>query len=303
MRPEEENITMEITSSSPLATVIAVFCFMTIGINFVVCYQIYRRRSLRSSCTGLIVANLAVVDILVSLKDLPLLVSVSMTGRWYFEEHWCRSYGLTNVIYIIVSVSTLVTITTEQYFKVADSRKNSNHGNSQNRAALLGYIIAHTTMSYSLSLLWSKYVFITRKAFCQVDWPPSGLTFTLIASGIFLLPVSFLVYNLFNQGSDEIQEEKSKQLAEQSKDNSDEDKETESSQIRLQFAVGLFLISWCPYVLESFFSITDDVPNLVGLFCAFIPILTTTLIPFWYLRWRRQMEKTASPRAFILQQC
>ncbi|XP_031569862.1 melanopsin-A-like [Actinia tenebrosa] len=298
MRHEEENITMAITSSSPLATVVAVFCFMTIGINFVVCYQIYRRRSLRSSCTGLIVANLAVVDILVSLKDLPLLVSVSMTGRWYFEEHWCRSYGLTNVIYIIVSVSTLVTISTEQYFTATNSGKQGN----SNRPALLGYIIAHTTMSYSLSLLWSKYVFITRKAFCQVDWPPSGLTFTLIASVIFLMPVSFLVYNLFNQGNDEIQEEKSKQqLLEQSKDDSDDDGEADYSQIRLQFAVGLFLISWCPYVLESFFSISDDVPNLVGLSCAFIPIFTTTLIPFWYLKWRRQMERIAQPKAFILQ--
>lgn len=300
MGHEEESITMEITSSSPLASVIAVFCFLTIGINFVVCYQIYRRRSLRSSCTGLIVANLAVVDILVSLKDLPLLVSVSMTGRWYFEEHWCRSYGLTNVIYIIVSVSTLVTITTEQYFK-ADSRKNSSNQGNSNRSALLGYIIAHTTMSYSLSLLWSKYVFITRKAFCQVDWPPSGLTFTLIASAIFLMPVSFLVYNLFNQGNDETQEEKSKQLVESSKEDSDDDSEDESSQIRLQLAVGLFLVSWCPYVLESFFSFTEDVPNLVGLFCAFIPIFTTTLIPLWYLKWRRQTEKNARPQVFILQ--
>ena len=59
----EVGFSMEITSYSPVASVIAIYCLMTIGINIFVCYYIYRKRSLRTSCTALIVANLAAVDV------------------------------------------------------------------------------------------------------------------------------------------------------------------------------------------------------------------------------------------------
>ncbi|EDO40797.1 predicted protein [Nematostella vectensis] len=299
MDSKELKFNMEITSSSPLASVVAGFCVVTILMNCVVCYQIYRRRSLRSSCTALIVANLAVVDILVSIKDLPLLLTVSMTGRWYFEEHWCRSYGLTNVIYIIVSISTLVTITTEQYLKITETGKQNPAQGGANRSVLLGYIIAHTTMSYSLSLLWSKYVFISRKAFCQVDWPPSGLSYTVVASCVFLVPVSLLVYNMFNgQSSADAVGDKVKIIEEEKQDGGLSESEAESHR-RLQFAVGLFLLTWFPYVLESFFTSVEEVPNLIGLVCAFLPIFTTTLIPLWYLKWSRQAERTSQCNAYI----
>lgn len=273
---------------------IALYCLMTIGINIFVCCYIYRKRSLRTSCTALIVANLAAVDVLVSIKDLPLLVSVSTTGRWYFEEHWCRSYGLTNVIYIIVSISTLVTITTDQYFRMTEAKKVPG---GAPRSIPLGYIIAHTTLSYSLSLLWSKYVFISRKAFCEVDWPPSGLSFTLVTSCIFLIPVSMLVYNFFgNEADDEINSEKAKLAKLES---GDEESYEEKAHRRLQIAITVFLITWSPYVIESFFTYSSEVPNIVGVVCAFIPIVTTTLIPLWYIKWKRQADRLCHAACYV----
>mgnify|MGYP000028911224 CR=1 FL=1 len=283
----ETRISLEITSYSPVASLIAVYCLMTIGMNIFVCYYIYRKRSLRTSCTALIVANLAAVDVLVSIKDLPLLISVTTSGRWYFEEHWCRSYGLTNVIYIIVSISTLVTITTEQYFRMTDAQKGI--GGSPSRSIPLGYIIAHTTLSYSLSLLWSKYVFISRKAFCEVDWPPSGLSFTLVTSCIFLIPVSLLIYNFFgNEAEERIANEKAKLVK---LENGDEESDEEKAHCRLQLAITVFLVTWSPYVIESFFTYSAQIPNIVGVVCAFIPIITTTLIPLWYIQWKKEADR------------
>ena len=283
----ETKLSLEITSYSPVASVIALYCLMTIGINIFVCYYIYRKRSLRTSCTALIVANLAAVDVLVSIKDLPLLISVTTSGKWYFEEHWCRSYGLTNVIYIIVSISTLVTITTEQYFRMTEGQKVPS---SASRTIPLGYIIAHTTLSYSLSLLWSKYVFISRKAFCEVDWPPSGLSYTLITSFIFLIPVSLLIYNFFGNDSEDKNTSEKGKLAkmESGEEESDEDK----AHCRLQLAITVFLITWSPYVIESFFTYSSQVPNIVGVVSAFLPILTTTLIPLWYIKWKREADRS-----------
>ena len=301
---ESSKINMEITSSSPVASVIAVFCMLTIITNLSVCYYIYRKRSLRSSCTALIVANLAAVDVLVSVKDLPLLISVSTTGRWYFEEHWCRSYGLTNVIYIIVSISTLVTITTEHYFRLTEPG-GSRSANYQSRSIPLGYIIAHTTLSYSLSLLWSKYVFISRKAFCQVDWPPSGISFTLVTSFIFLVPVSLLIYNFFGNEKEEVIAEKLKAATgkiSQAEEGSQVALDNDRAHGRLQLAIGLFLVTWSPYVIESFFTYSSDVPNIIGMVCACIPIITTTLIPLWYIKWRRDADRS-NPLVLPVQHC
>lgn len=293
----ETKLSLEITSYSPVASVIALYCLMTIGINIFVCYYIYRKRSLRTSCTALIVANLAAVDVLVSIKDLPLLISVTTSGKWYFEEHWCRSYGLTNVIYIIVSISTLVTITTEQYFRMTEGQKVPS---SASRTIPLGYIIAHTTLSYSLSLLWSKYVFISRKAFCEVDWPPSGLSYTLITSFIFLIPVSLLIYNFFGNDSEDKNTSEKGKLAkmESGEEESDEDK----AHCRLQLAITVFLITWSPYVIESFFTYSAQVPNIVGVVSAFLPILTTTLIPLWYIKWKREADRSY-PGISYVQNC
>lgn len=289
MAGTDYNRTVEVTSSSLVASLVAGFCLFTIVINLLVCYEVYRKRSLRSSSTALIVGNLAFVDVLVTIKDTPLLFSVVAEGRWYFEEEWCKSYGLTNVIYIVVSISTLATITTEQYLRVSSPRKSDSAANVTGRSIVLGYIIAHTTLSYSLSLLWSKYVFISRKAFCEVDWPPSGLSFTLFASVIFLIPISLLIFNLFDF---ENECEKSNVL-QMERGNASENVGSKESRAhsRLQCIIGLFLIAWTPYVIESFFSYSAEAPNLIGTLCAFIPIVMTTLIPVWYLRWRKEFEQ------------
>lgn len=290
------NKVVEVTSSSLLGSLVAGFCLFTIAINILVCYEIYRKRSFRSSSTALIVGNLAFVDVLVTIKDSPLLFSMVAKGKWYFEEEWCRSYGLTNVIYIVVSISTLATITAEQYLRISSPHKSDSKIDVTGRSVVLGYIIVHTTLSYSLSMLWSKYVFISRKAFCEVDWPPSGLSFTVFASFIFLIPISLLILNLF---SDENEYEKSKVLKmERGNSSGNEDAAGNKAHSRLQYIIGLFLIAWTPYVVESFVSYSAVAPNLIGTLCAFVPIVMTTLIPVWYLRWKREFEQLTKEITF-----
>ena len=272
-------------AGSLVGSCISAFCIISILLNLVVCYKIYRRRASRSSSTAIIVANLACVDILVTMKDLPMLINVSREGTWYFEENWCSTYGLTNVIFIIVSVSSLVTITTERYVKIRDM----GNGLDQHRSKplLLGYVIAHTTLSYSLSLLWSKYIFLARKAYCRVEWPPrQGFSFTFVTSFIFIIPVSFLIYNLLYRNvfsKEEMEaEEKLKELT-------PEDKEYKAH-CQLQLAVALFLVSWLPYVVESIVSGYIELPPLASLITACFPMMSTSLLPYIYMRFVKEDE-------------
>lgn len=286
---------LEIISSSLTASCIVSFCFLTLFINLWVCFRIYKKRSLRSSCTALIVANVALVDILVSIKDFPFLLSVGVSSKWFFDTEWCRTYGLTNVVYIIVSVSTLISIATDRYITTRENRLNGTEYSEDSALAyskykimMLGYIIAQTTLSFSLSLVWSKYTFLSRKAFCQVEFSPLGFPVSLVVSFLFLIPVASLAISLLNNS-------KTKKLPEKLKsnlcdkpvqyddcDNDDDDDEENRIHFHLQAAIGIFLLSWSPYVVESFFPSPEN-PSIPGIISAFIPLMTTSLMPFFFV--------------------
>ena len=283
---------LEIIASSLTASCIAALCFFTLFINLWVCFRIYKKRSFRSSCTALIVANVALVDILVSIKDLPFLLSVGVSSKWYFDTDWCRTYGLTNVVYIIVSISTLISIVTDRYITTRQNRNGTEHShdsNPNNKIILLGYIIAQTTLSYSLSLIWSKYTFLSRKAFCQVEFSSSGFPMSLVVSFLFLIPVATLAFSMMGNTSRE-------KLPAELKNNKFCDKHQRSTvcsgdvdgdeenviHYHLQVAIGIFLISWSPYVVESFFP-SPQTPSVPGIVSAFIPMMTTSLMPFFFV--------------------
>ncbi|XP_065669376.1 melanopsin [Hydra vulgaris] len=275
--------------TKPIASSFICLILFTALTNIYVVWSIYKKRNLRNSSTAIIVANLACVDILVTLKDLPTFFSVAVSGHWVFEESWCASYGLTNVIFIVVSVSTLVTITTDKFSRLREMAIPQEHPSSNTHHPLiLGYVIAHTTLSYSLSLLWSKYVFVTRKSFCRVEWPPrNGLSATFLSSFVFIVPVSFLIYNLLYTTVLKVNDcEKVKIEA-----NPYEKK----AQHQLHIAVSIFLLSWTPYVLESIISSHSQISPLTGIFTASIPLLTTSLLPFLYIQFLiKTLEKTSA---------
>ena len=284
------------------ASCIAWLCLLTMLVNIWVCCKIYSKRSLRSSCTALIVANVALVDILVSIKDLPFLLSVALSSKWYFETEWCRSYGLTNVVYIIVSVSTLVSIATDRYIVTKENERIESNQSEQYsmsagqasyspapyKVALLGYVVAQTTLSYSLTLLWSKYAFLSRKAFCQVEFSSSSFPASMIVSLLFLIPIATLTFTMLNSISGVKKETVDLKSNPGSKDEStsetDDQVSEEENQIHchLQAAIGIFLLSWCSYVVDSFFP-SPQSPSIPGVISAFIPIITTSLVPLFFV--------------------
>jgi len=280
--------------TKPVASGITIVILFNIGLNLSAVWCIYNKRNLRNSSTAIIVANLACVDILVTIKDLTAFFTVSTTGNWIFDENWCASYGLTNVIFIIVSVSTLITITTDRFTRLREmSAGKEGTSSSSQKPIILGYVIAHTTLSYSLSLLWSKYIFVTRKAFCRVEWPPRhGFGISFMSSFVFILPVSVLIYNMLHNSV--FKDETKTPVPKKSIENSDDTTTTTISQSnttyyetkaqsQLQLAVVIFLLSWTPYVAESIFSSYFQISPIVGIISACIPVFSTSLLPVLFM--------------------
>lgn len=279
---QESLIPLEWTK--PVASGITIVILFNIGLNLSAVWCIYNKRHLRNSSTAIIVANLCCVDILVTLKDLSAFFTVSTTGNWIFDENWCATYGLTNVIFIIVSVSTLITITTDRFTRLRElSLGKGNHSNPSKKPIILGYVIAHTTLSYSLSLLWSKYIFVTRKAFCRVEWPPRhGFGLSFMSSFVFILPVSILIYNMLHKSVFKDESGVKKPATDSCNDDSATYFEMKA-QNQLQLAVIIFLLSWTPYVLESILSSYIQISPIVGIFSACIPMFSTSLLPVLFM--------------------
>jgi len=98
-----------------------------------------------------------------------------------------------------------------------------------------------------------------------------------------------LIYNFFGNDTEEKSTSDKAKLAKM--EGGEDESEESKAHCRLQLAITVFLITWSPYVIESFFTYSSEVPNIVGVVCAFIPIVTTTLIPLWYVKWKREMDR------------
>lgn len=297
---ENRNVLIDLPYSKEMASSILIMSVLTIAINFGVLCCMYRRRI---TSTAIIVCNLACVDILVTVKDIYKFLNVSESGRWEFEEAWCSSYGLTSVIFIIISVSTLVTISSERFSRLKELAAIGSTGigwsSSAHNPLILGYVIAHTTLSYSLSLLWSKYIFVSRKGFCRVEWPPQyGFSVTFLSSIIFIIPVSTLVYNILFKSSSKESDSASTQLEKTKSEISGI--YDERAQKELHVAVAIFLCSWTPYVIESLLSSHYHIPPNLGIVVACIPMFATSLLPLFYVTYRMPDQNKLNEMKVIL---
>ena len=320
--------TLFLPQSKFVASIFLTVSAICIFVNIFALFRLYRKRSFRSSTSAIIVCNMACVDILVTLKDAPRFYEVIMTGGWHFDGEWCRVNGLTSVIFIIVSVTTLATISSERFSRLRKLSSGGSAGmggqtSSANGVTIvnplfLGFMIAHTTLSYSLSLLWSKYVFVMRKGACNVVWPSNHVvSITVVSSFVFAVPVTLVLYNVLIKTLESKQQESNKasSISESMKHNRNttkniiesglHNKDTSSSsaitgllqktkdeiysvfekraQLQIKTGVFIFLSSWTPYVIEGFVGSYVFVNPNVGLVVAFIPILSTSLLPLFYV--------------------
>ena len=282
--------------SKEVASGILGLSLMSILCNLYVFIRVYKKRALRNSCTAVIVFNLASVDIIVTLKDIPALLNVILSEKWRFEDTTCASYGLTSVIFIIVSVSTLATISSERFSRLRELslREMGVDVSSNQHPLFLGFVIAHTTLSYSLSLLWSKYIFVSRKAFCRVEFQSQyGFSITFLSSFIFVFPVSGLMYSILYKSflkNVELEEEKVNVYE-------------KHAQKQIHTAIGIFLCSWTPYVVESLLSSHYQIPPNVGIAVACLPIFLTSFLPLYYVSFALPAEivTKAAPMKIVYQ--
>ncbi|XP_050402936.1 orexin/Hypocretin receptor type 1 [Patella vulgata] len=85
--------------------------------NFLVCFVVYRSKSMQNA-TNYFIVNLAVTDMLVILICLPPTVVQQTSSHWYFGEVMCHIVVFMQTASIVSSVLTLCAIGVERYYGI-----------------------------------------------------------------------------------------------------------------------------------------------------------------------------------------
>ncbi|XP_042880397.1 melanopsin-like isoform X2 [Penaeus japonicus] len=115
--PEDSIVIYSVGVVAALSFFLVVSMLLALGGNVMVILTIVRHRGMRTR-TNLLLANLAVADILVAVLDMPIALVTIINGRWIFNHAFCLFNGFTVGLGLMLSVHTLMWISIHKYISI-----------------------------------------------------------------------------------------------------------------------------------------------------------------------------------------
>ncbi|KAK4299983.1 hypothetical protein Pmani_027779 [Petrolisthes manimaculis] len=100
-----------------MSILIVISMILALGGNIMVIITIARHRGMRTR-TNLLLANLAVADILVAVLDMPFALITIIKGKWIFSQNFCYFNGFTVGLGLMLSVQTLMWISIHKFISI-----------------------------------------------------------------------------------------------------------------------------------------------------------------------------------------
>ncbi|ESO89304.1 hypothetical protein LOTGIDRAFT_105958 [Lottia gigantea] len=137
---------------------IVIIVTMTISIcgNMVVCYLVYRKPSMRSAI-NLLLAHIALSDILLSVLIMPFSLVTLITRRWLLTEIFCGILGFLQTYFISVGVLVLLAISGDRYLIIAKRKEKLNLKRSRKTLLIIWSLCAVVTLPPLFG--WTDYAF------------------------------------------------------------------------------------------------------------------------------------------------
>lgn len=160
--------------------------------NALVCLVVLRRRAMRASVTNLLVANLALSDILLCALAVPFTPLYLFLRRWPFGAALCRAVPFAQGVSVYVSSLTLTAIAAHRFRAVVHPLR-PRLLRPRSCAALVAALWAASAL---LTLPYALFVRLVRaggEPLCEEQWPSEGgrqLFGALTSAAQFLLPVA-----------------------------------------------------------------------------------------------------------------
>ena len=156
--------------------------------NVFVCLVVLRSKLKRNS-TDILIANLAMVDLLQCLNFLSIFITL-VNGRWSLGHVGCQISAYLTISMVAKSLYLLALISINRHTLINDPNKHEKIFTIRNTVMMIICIWLVSMVVASPPLYgynWAAYVFRNRRSLCMMDFRTSGL-FYLIVSGVILMP-------------------------------------------------------------------------------------------------------------------
>lgn len=181
-----DNATTDVANTSPLSTGFSPFstgCVVTLSLlfvlmffvsvfgNTVVCYIVYQKPAMRSAI-NILLATLAMADVLTATLCMPFAVISLVAQRWIFGDVFCQINAILFSFLVTEGTLLLLTISVDR-FMIIVRRKDTL---TPRKAKI--YILTSWVMSLAIVLPpifgWGKYSFELGQIQCSLEYPSQG---------------------------------------------------------------------------------------------------------------------------------
>lgn len=151
-----------------LGLVFVLMCLVSILGNSVVCYIVYQKPAMRSAI-NILLATLAMADLLTASLCMPFAIVSFVAQRWIFGDVFCQINAILFNFLVTEGTFVLLTISVDR-FMIIVQRKDTL---TPRKAKM--YIVISWVLSFVVVLPpifgWGKYGFELGQIQCSLEWP------------------------------------------------------------------------------------------------------------------------------------
>ena len=162
--------------------------------NVLLLITLSKRRQLQNK-TSVLVANMAISDLLNALLSMPFILVSSIVGFWTFNDALCSLSGAMAILMCSTSINTLAVIAYERYSAIVYPLVYHMRITHSRIAGLISWTWIQGLFFCLCPLLgWSSYIYIDNEYICMVDWSQDvAYTYTIIVFNFFV-PFFVMIY-------------------------------------------------------------------------------------------------------------
>ena len=269
-------VIMEVFTASVVNTI-------SIIANFVVILAIHKDRNLKTT-TNAFIANLGVVDLVVSILLMPLWIVSLYRGRWIFGPVLCDLAAYFYYVLSNASLNTLSLIAVVRYLKVVKTQLYTKVFSEEKNARILAVLTWVVPLAFCSPPLygWGEFSFYPSSAMCVLkrDFSNVGyLSFIIVCqpSPLIICACYYAIFRAVRKNRLQICSRKNRAACQNAQD-------AEAHLIHTAFAIGcVILVCWSPSAI-AFFLFASGVSGVEWLLMlsTYLVFITSTLNPVIY---------------------
>lgn len=177
-------------------TVFIVLCGMIMVImiavsimgNVVVCYIVYQKPAMRSAI-NLLLATLAMADVLTAVCCMPFALLILIFQNWIFGSIFCQINGFLYSILVSESTLVLVTISIDRYLIIV--RRKDTLTPKKAKVYIVASWVGAVLLAVPPVFQWGQYLYIGGHLQCTIRLPTANVRD--LSYGIFYLSFGFIL--------------------------------------------------------------------------------------------------------------